>query len=268
MPAAESPTGWSWPNGPRDRIEHGAAEPCSPSPNAPQDQSHEPPEPGTFGPPDPLAPGSVRRRGPGARGVPLGCLAVAADGRGCRRDDPGRSSAVSRRVRRFAVPQRTPGGRVCRGRCVHRPATGRSPRPMARTPWADRCRRSAQPRRPRRTGAGAGLPFESKGVQYNVEHGEGRLFHQATWRGADGGVLARIEAEVRYALGSGTRGVNFLIEREGALFQSPIAWFAHERRWDISPGYRELSAHANFERRSSLAACSATPTSSAPSPGR
>ena len=98
-----------------------------------------------------------------------------------------------------------------------------------------------------RTGADAGLPFESKGVQYTVERREGRLFHQATWRGVDGGLLARIEAEVRYALGSGTRGITFLIEREGSLFQSPIAWFAHERRWDISPGFRELSAHANFE---------------------
>ncbi len=65
---------------------------------------------------------------------------------------------------------------------------------------------------------------------------------------SDGGVFAEIEAEVRYALGSGTRGTAFLIEREGSLFQSPIAWFAHERRWDISPGYRELATRANFER--------------------
>ena len=48
-----------------------------------------------------------------------------------------------------------------------------------------------------------------------VEHREGRLFHKATWRDGDGSVLAEIEAEVRYALGSGTRGVAFLIEREG-----------------------------------------------------
>jgi tetratricopeptide (TPR) repeat protein len=97
-------------------------------------------------------------------------------------------------------------------------------------------------------GAGAGLPFESKGVQYNVERRDGRVFHQATSRGGDGAVLARIEAEVRYALGSGTRGVTFLIERDGFLFQSPIAWFAHEGRWDISPGYREVATRANFER--------------------
>ena len=99
-----------------------------------------------------------------------------------------------------------------------------------------------------RIGADAGLPFESKGVQYTVERRDGRLFHKATWRGADGSVLAEIEAEVRYALGSGTRGIAFLIERDGFLFQSPIAWFAHQGRWDISPGYRELTTQASFER--------------------
>jgi len=99
-----------------------------------------------------------------------------------------------------------------------------------------------------RIDADAGLPFESKGVQYTVERREGRLFHKATWRGADGSVFAEIEAEVRYALGSGTRGIAFLIEREGSLFQSPIAWFAHPGRWDISPGYKELATQANFER--------------------
>jgi Flp pilus assembly protein TadD len=97
-------------------------------------------------------------------------------------------------------------------------------------------------------GSDAGLPFESKGVQYTIDRRQGRPVHKATWRGADGSVLAEIEAEVGYALGSGTRGITFLIEREGSLFQSPIAWFTHERRWDISPGYGEFTSHANFHR--------------------
>jgi len=99
-----------------------------------------------------------------------------------------------------------------------------------------------------RIGSDAGLPFESKGVQYTIERREGRLLHKATWRGVDGSVLAEIEAEVRYALGSGTRGISFLIERDGSLYQSPIARFAHPGRWDISPGYSELTTHPTFER--------------------
>ncbi len=74
------------------------------------------------------------------------------------------------------------------------------------------------------------------------------MFHKATRRDAAGSVLAEIEAEVRFALGSGTRGTTFLIERDGYLFQSPIAWFAQKERWDISPGYGDPHPRPNFER--------------------
>ena len=116
----------------------------------------------------------------------------------------------------------------------------------ARTRWADRSRRSPAGKTARRPGAG--LPIEHKGVQYTIEHRDGRVFHKAARRGADGNLFAEIEAEVRFALGSGTRGISFLIERDGFLFQSPIAWFAQQRRWDISPGYGEFSTRPDFER--------------------
>ena len=54
------------------------------------------------------------------------------------------------------------------------------------------------------------------------------------------------EAEVRYVIGSGTRGYSFLVERGSNLFQSPIAWYTQERKWDLAPGYRERNLH--FER--------------------
>ena len=97
-------------------------------------------------------------------------------------------------------------------------------------------------------GAAAGLPFESQGVRYTVERRDGRLFHKASRRRSDGRAFAEVEAEVRYALGSGTRGITYLIERDGFLFQSPIAWFAQQGHWDISPGYGEFVTRPNFER--------------------
>jgi tetratricopeptide (TPR) repeat protein len=97
-------------------------------------------------------------------------------------------------------------------------------------------------------GAAAGLPFESQGVRYAIERRDGRIFHKASRQDPDGGTFAAVEAEVRYALGSGTRGITYLIERDGFLFQSPIAWFAQQRRWDISPGYGEFVTQPNFER--------------------
>jgi Flp pilus assembly protein TadD len=96
--------------------------------------------------------------------------------------------------------------------------------------------------------AKTGLPIEVKGVQYTIEHRDGRVLHKATRHEADGASFAQIEAEVQFAIGSGTRGVSFLINRDGFLFQSPIAWFSQERRWDISPGYGEFDIQPNFER--------------------
>ena len=97
-------------------------------------------------------------------------------------------------------------------------------------------------------GGDAGLPFESQGVQYTIERRDGRMFHKAWRRGPDGGAFAEAEAEVRYALGSGTRGITYLVERDGFLMQSPIAWFAQQRRWDISPGYGGANPRPSFER--------------------
>ncbi len=85
-------------------------------------------------------------------------------------------------------------------------------------------------------------------MRYTVERRDGRNVHKATRRDADGRVLSEVQADVTYALGSGTRGIAYLIERDGFLFQSPIAWFAQQGRWGISPGYGEFASQPNFER--------------------
>jgi Flp pilus assembly protein TadD len=95
-------------------------------------------------------------------------------------------------------------------------------------------------------GKAAGLPFDTQGLRYSVEERNGRMFHKETKRDADGHVLAEVDAEVRYALGSGTRGLSYLVERDGFLFQSPISWYAQEGRWDLAPGYASSNTH--FER--------------------
>lgn len=96
--------------------------------------------------------------------------------------------------------------------------------------------------------AAARLPFDFQGVRYTIERRDGRMFHQARRQGPDGSPLTEIDVEVRYALGSGSRGISYLFERDGYLFQSPIAWFAQQRRWDISPGYGVPNPRPHFER--------------------
>ena len=113
------------------------------------------------------------------------------------------------------------------------------------------------------TGTATGLPLEAQGLRYTIERRDGRVFHKATRRDAAGDVLSEIEAEVQYALGSGRRGINFLIERDGFVFLSPIAWFAQQGRWDVSPGFEEHTSRRTSSARSIRIVCFATPTRSA-----
>jgi hypothetical protein len=91
----------------------------------------------------------------------------------------------------------------------------------------------------------AGAEFDADGYHYTVERRGRRLIHRE--QRLDGGQpVASVEAVVAYALGSGERGCSFLVERDGYLAQSPVAWYAQERRYDVAPGYRDRNFH--FER--------------------
>jgi Flp pilus assembly protein TadD len=52
---------------------------------------------------------------------------------------------------------------------------------------------------------------------------------------------------VDYVIGSGHRGRSYVLDRDGWLFQSPIAWYSQEGRWGLSPGY-DPASHPRFER--------------------
>jgi hypothetical protein len=47
-------------------------------------------------------------------------------------------------------------------------------------------------------------------------------------------------------LGSGRQAFAFLIERDGFLFESPITWYAAERKWQLSSSYERRNYH--FDR--------------------
>jgi hypothetical protein len=93
--------------------------------------------------------------------------------------------------------------------------------------------------------APAGAEFDAGGYHYTVERRGGRLIHREQ-RFDAGEHVASVEAAVTYALGSGERGYSFLVERDGFVAQSPVAWYAQERRYDVAPGYSEQNFH--FER--------------------
>ena len=88
--------------------------------------------------------------------------------------------------------------------------------------------------------------FDAGLYRYVVERRGGREFHRESRLDDRGHVLAQVEAEVKYAVGSGTRGISYLIEHDGRLFQSPITWYSEKNRWGVSPGYGTESPH--FDR--------------------
>jgi len=94
--------------------------------------------------------------------------------------------------------------------------------------------------------AGDGVVFTAGDLVYSVIHRDGRVVHREARRDAQGRLVASTEADVRYLLGSGRRGIAFLVERRDGLYQSPIGWYAEGRRWDLSPLYEMRNLH--FDR--------------------
>lgn len=90
------------------------------------------------------------------------------------------------------------------------------------------------------------LLFESAGMRYERILRDGKVFHREVRLDAGGKPIGAIEAEVTYALGSGTHATAFLLQRDDFLFQSPVTWYSQTGKWDMAPGYADRSAR--FER--------------------
>ena len=54
-----------------------------------------------------------------------------------------------------------------------------------------------------------------------------------------GDPAVRGKRELLYYIGSGRRGLSYLFAQDGFLFESPVNWYSHERRWDMAPAYQD-----------------------------
>ncbi len=120
------------------------------------------------------------------------------------------------------------------GETFRRHPMGRSLAPIARAPTVGG---------PRSDGT---ITFNAGKSQFTIERRGGREVHREAQLDEHGRVLAEVAAEVKYALGSGSRGVGYLVEHDGRLFQSPISWYSQKSQWDLSPGYEAHNFH--FDR--------------------
>lgn len=88
--------------------------------------------------------------------------------------------------------------------------------------------------------AAAHNPFERLGYRFVVERRDNETIHRTTRVDDTGQPIVAVAPVVHYAIGSGTRGRSYFLNRDGCLFQSPISWFSQSNRWDLSPGFEDL----------------------------
>ena len=84
--------------------------------------------------------------------------------------------------------------------------------------------------------------------RYRIERTADAVRHHEVLLDEDGSEIYDQVADVRYALGSGKRGRAYLIEHDGMIFKSSLAWFSPHQEWGLSPGYPP-GQHKRFERR-------------------
>ena len=87
-------------------------------------------------------------------------------------------------------------------------------------------------------------PLAIEGFVYQVRQEGGRQFHRETRLSPTGDETLSMEFEAVYAVGSGTAGRSYIIERDSHLFMSPLTWYA-DGGWDLSPGYEVNNSHFN-----------------------
>ncbi len=85
------------------------------------------------------------------------------------------------------------------------------------------------------------------GLEYHISQQGKQVLHEEILKDSSGTILTRQSVPVDFAIGSGKRGRSYIIDRQGLLFVSPIAWYSQKKRWDLSPGYQPFR-HERFER--------------------
>lgn len=81
----------------------------------------------------------------------------------------------------------------------------------------------------------AEFTHKASGVHYRIYTENGRA-----WLSFDrpGDPEVRGTRELLYYIGSGRRGLTYLFETDGFLFESPVNWYANKRMWDTAPAYQ------------------------------
>ncbi|MFN0018517.1 MAG: hypothetical protein ACKVP0_09675 [Pirellulaceae bacterium] len=88
------------------------------------------------------------------------------------------------------------------------------------------------------------------GTRYWAERVGDKILHHELGTDAQGRTVYDLSVPVSLAIGSGTRGKTYGVNRDGIIFQSPITWYSEKGgHFQLSPGYENVAANPRFSRR-------------------
>lgn len=88
------------------------------------------------------------------------------------------------------------------------------------------------------------------GTRYKAEKIGNMVLHHEIGTDDQGRKLYDLALPVNLAIGSGTRGKTYGINRDGILLQSPISWYSAKGGYfELSPGYENVTVNPRFGRR-------------------
>jgi hypothetical protein len=98
-------------------------------------------------------------------------------------------------------------------------------------------------------------PFVAHGKEYRIDKTNDRVTHKEIIKDAQGNPVVETEADVLFAIGSGSHACSYLIVKGDRVIQSPITWYPQKQRWDLSPGFEAAESAENTYSRPIGAEC-------------
>lgn len=89
-----------------------------------------------------------------------------------------------------------------------------------------------------------------KNFYYQMVKKDGRFYQREYRLNGKGRLLHERWMEAGYVIGSGNNLRMYFHNENGMLYQLPLTWYVHKKRWDLSPGYRQFG-NLRFSRYAS-----------------
>jgi tetratricopeptide (TPR) repeat protein len=75
---------------------------------------------------------------------------------------------------------------------------------------------------------------------YEMLQRDGRFYQREYRKDRNGHIEHERSVEAQYVIGSGNNLRMYFQNENGMLYELPLTWYVHKKRWDLSPGYRDF----------------------------